>query len=60
MFILFGRYGRVLILRLEPIETRPVRVDGLRDFSSYSAEVFVIPEIANFDGAGEAEFGQGD
>ena len=37
-------YGCVLILGLEAIEARPVRVDGLREFFSYRAEIFVIPE----------------
>ncbi len=50
----------MLIPRLEPVETRPVRVDSLGEFFSYSTEVFVSPEIANVDGARETELGQGD
>ena len=36
-------YGRLSILRLDPVQAGPVRRDGLRKLVSNDAKVFVIP-----------------
>ena len=47
-------------LRLEPVETRAVGINGLRERARDGTEVFMIPQITDFGGAGDTEVRQGN